>query len=218
MLSWFSFNSNVRQYEDSFARSFEGKLLGIKSTVIDALADSSQRIVVVSHFVDTFAVIDQMFCENEIGYEVCCSRIDLDWFETQARADCRVTMTLAEMLEPLITDQTKQDSDQQLTIIVTERHPLASEDKRIEYFCRSLPCNVQWGYFLSFEDAVVAQIVDERAMQIVDMFGMGANELINSKLVSNSLKQRLKKLESEYPTRHPADSAAQWLQQNLPRE
>ena len=213
MRSWFSFNSNVTWKADSFARTLGGKLLGIQSAIIEATSDNLQHVLLVAHFPDTFELLQQMLEEQRIEYEVPTVKLNQDWFVALPFSGCRVSITFAEMLETL--KPTDFRSDTRLSVLVAERHPLLAEERAIDEFCRSLPCKVQRGYFLSFEDAVVSQLLDERAIQILDMFGMGQNELINSKLLSNSLDHALKKLSGHAQDGFPANSAAEWLKHKL---
>lgn len=222
MFEWLSsFNVDVIKHDDSFARTTQGKLLGIKSAIQNTLADGTQRIVLVSHFAETFTLIQDMLDKHEIDYEVPTEILNRGWFDQLKKDQCAVQTTMAQMLKPF-DDQGGSESIEKkavpsvrLTVIVTERHPLKSAEDQLEQFCNSLPCKVQWGYFLSFEDEVIRRLLDERALKILDMFGMGANELVNSKMLSRRLAISLKKLGLVSAVCEPADSAAQWFELNM---
>lgn len=218
MFDWLSsFNTNVVKHDDSFARTTRGKLLGIESAIKDTLQDRTQRVIIVSHFAETFTAIQDMLEKNEIGYDVPTQAMDRAWFDRLVDDECKLQITMAQLLEPLAEIESLREKTQasvRMTILVVERHPLKSEDDKIQEFCMSLPCKVQWGHFLSFEDPVVCQLLDERAIKILDMFGMGANELINSKMLSGRLKVALRKMDRDSAECVNADSAAQWFELN----
>lgn len=218
MRNWFSFIPNVIRYEDSFARSLQGKWQGIRSALQEITSDRAHVAVLVTHFADAFTQLQDTLEESQINYEVLTGKLNRQWFASLPDAECRVWLTLAEMLEPFppqAKDQLAADQPVRISVLVAEKHPLASRDEHVQEFCQTLPCKVKWGYFLSFEDALVGKLVDERALKILDMFGMGQYEMISSKMVSNRLNVALKKMQSNYHSQQPADSAAQWLENNL---
>jgi len=215
MIKLFAFDPDKIKYEDSFARTTRGKLRGIQSALRKASGEPANTTLLVAHFADTFTQLQDMLHEEAIEYDIATSKLDHDWLAVSRDDQGNVLLTLAELLEPLPRQSNESSTaPSTVSVIVSERHPLLSADERLAEFCKSLPCRVRWGYFLSFQDAVMKALVDKRAVQILDMFGMGQYELIHSKMVSKSLNRALKKMETRYLSRFPTDSAEQWLIRN----
>lgn len=217
LFRWLFSPPRFRRFEDSFARNRRSLLTGLREA-IENRKYSDQVLVLVAHFAETFTSLQDALESWTIDYEVITSTVDSKWLTGLDAASGKkpVYLSLAQMLAAENVRACQPVTSPQLGVIVIDLHPLPEKDCRLEQFCRSLPHPVELGYFLSFDDAVVRQAISDNAVRILDLFGMGENELVTSLLLSRRLKQFLSKKAKLYPTDHPAYSAAEWFITNKP--
>ena len=218
MLEWLNLKSKVRRNDESFAPTQKGKLLGILSELKNLLEDSSNVVILISHFVETFTPLQDLLEQHAVEYNVVTSKTDPRWLRSLKTNPVRVHLAIAEMLRPLPPDKVDAHWQSPIRLLIAERHPRLSHDDQVREFSESLPGKVQLGYFLSFEDAVVRRFVDQRALKIIELFGVGEIELISSKMISKRLDHSLKHSQPRFVSDLPADSAQEWLELNAPRE
>lgn len=219
LLRWPFGPPRFRRCEDSYARNQNSQLAGLREA-IDSQAHSDQVFVLVAHFSDSFTSLQDALESWSIDYEVVTSAIDSNWLAglDSIAGKKPVYLTLAEMLTVETTRMYQRMSAPLLGVIAIDLHPLPEKDFRLEQYCRSLPCPVELGYFLSFDDVVVRQAISDNAIRILDLFGMRENELVTSLMISRRLKQFLTRRARLYGTDHPAPSAAEWFIANKPNQ
>ncbi len=201
-------------YEDSFARTRVGILNGLRDALVPRI-EQGECFLIVTHFADTFIELQDKLASWSIDYQINSSPMSpFAIREMVLSAQAPVTLSLSGLLRNDATATEAFERDKKIGIMVVERHPDGVSDDALEQFSRSIPCYVELGYFLSFEDAVVAELVHGSALKILDLFGMGENELITSNMISRRLKNLLKHNSRFYKTNHAADSAKQWLELN----
>ena len=204
-------------YEDSFARTQDVMLEGLRAACQKRL-DSGELVLVVTHFAAPFEHLQEKFAEWDLDYEILDERVGAgDLVRRFDRADTKVLLGLAELFCLQETVNENLDKSKCISAVIVERHPLGHKDDQLQTFFRALSCRVEMGYFLSFQDVTVKNVVNDAAIRILDMFGMGENELVTSNMVSRRLKSLLKLNSKNCKTDQAADSAEQWFQLNLPQ-
>ena len=201
-------------YEDSFARTRTSMLGGLRNAMVHRI-EQGESFLIVTHFADTFVEMQDKLASWSIEYQINSSHSNpFALSEKILTNKAPVTLSLSGLLRNEQAAADAFERDKKIGIIVVERHPDGVSDDELEQFCRALPCYVELGYFLSFEDAVVVELIHGSALKILDLFGMGENELITSNMISRRLKNMLKHNSRFYQTNHAADSAQQWMQLN----
>ena len=214
MFNWLFSKSRLRVFEDSFARTRPSMLRGLCSA-IDQRLSVGRKVLVLTHFPDAFEELQDELAAQQIDYELLDRKIFPVQLQQLLEGAGNVYLGLAEFLnesEQIVTS----GSNSILSVIVAERHPSARFDNQIESFFRASNCNVELGYLLSFEDSTLQIIVNESALKIFDMFGMGENELVTSNMISRRIQVIQNRLARQIETNYAADSAAQWLRLNQP--
>lgn len=213
MFNWLFGKPKFRFYEDSFARTTESLLEGLRKAISDR-ADREECYLIVAHFPERFEQLQGKLHAWSMDYEILDKPLNpaaiARRFET---SDSRLLLCLSSLLVP---DPTSASLDESRTIclMATERHPSITHDDRLEDFCRSIPTRVEFGYFLSFDDATVKNLINESTLRILDVFGMGENELITSNMISRRLRTVLTQNLKKFQTDHKADSAEEWIRIN----
>lgn len=218
-LDWLSGNLRFQRYDDSFALTRSALWALLRST-IKRPEHEQKSIWMVCHFPETFSSIqsqleqwgqDYVVVENPIS----TAQVDQPTAEDQPLIQPGpIKLVLADLIETPSERRALVKSDAKLALMVIERHPLCTHDQRIDAFARSLSVRVELGYFMSLEDKVVKDVVNDTTLQILKQLGMNDHELIASQMLTRRLNKLLKRRAAKYTTDYPADSAAEWLTLN----
>ena len=213
MFSWLFGIPRFRCYEDSYARSREGMLAGVRDALQNRM-EKGEKFLIVTHFADAFSEIQDKLADWGFDYQINSAKLNASAAKQLVLdSNSQIVLSLSGLLQFEATSDSF-DSENKICVMVLEMHPGGKLDDELQQFCRSIPCHIEMGYFLSFEDAVLSPLVGDSTLKILDMFGMGENELVTSNMVSRRLKYALKHNAWYYTTDHPADSAAEWMQVN----
>jgi len=188
---------------------------------------ANKAIWLVAHFTDTFVALQSELDSWNLDYEIITTPIQLDRIpRTSLASPGKLNLVLAGLIpatDQELTQGRQPTSDEPndtttIAMIVVERHPHFKYDDQVESFARSLPNNVEFGYFNSLDDAVLGHVIDDTFMTILRQLGLNDHELITSTMVSRRLKKVLKRVGATYSTEHPADSAREWIGLNSPKQ
>ena len=127
-----------------------------------------------------------------------------------------VTATLAENLSLDIAGNLNLDETATIDLIVAERHPLLTVDEELMQFAEELPCRCRVTHHLSLDDPLIDMFAGEWVKGMLKKLGMKEDEAIESNMVSRSIKDAQKKIASQAVGNSQADSAAEWLEKNVP--
>ena len=214
MLNWLFGKPRFRFYEDSFAKTRKSTLAGLRKA-IDNRKETEDLFLIVCHFPKTFEELQDHLHAWELEYEIVSRPLRqskvVSYLTNQSS---RILLVLSDLLVVEETTKTVDATNANLCVMAVERHPSIVHDDRLEIFCRSLPVRVELGYFLSFEDPTVNTLINDATLRILDMFGMGENELITSNMISRRLRTVLTQDSKKYVSDLPADSAREWIQRN----
>lgn len=216
ILNWFRQRSGrFTRFDDAYALTREALWNSLRQT-IEAPHHEAKSIWLVVHFTDTFAKLQSVLDDGGVGYEVVTQAIDPDRLDASGLLSTEsVKLVLADLI-PDVADRQPQvfDLDQTLGMIVVERHPNIHQDLKVESFARSLPVRVEFGHYISLDDAVVELVISETSIKILKQLGMNEHELIASSMVTRRLNKMLHRRSLSNHSNHPADSALQWLELN----
>lgn len=127
-----------------------------------------------------------------------------------------VAALLADQLSTDLAKQLHLTSETLIEFVVVERHPLMSVDEKLVAFASALPCRCRMTHHISLEDALLAQFAGDWVKSVLKSLGMQEDESIESDLVRRRIQQAQKRIEQRAIGNSPADSAAEWLQKNVP--
>jgi hypothetical protein len=191
-----STKSRVKLLEDHIWISQAAKFGGIERELLHRAASNPAPVLLIAHFPETLTRLDAI--------------------ATQHR---QVTAILARMLAPYIVRRLLLDASATINLIVAERHPLYSVDQKIIQFGEQLPCRCRVTFHLSMEDPLFKRFNDvkPRIEGILKMLGIKDNELFEHKMISRSITHMQKKCEAKALGDQQANSAAEWIEKNLPQ-
>ncbi len=219
LLDWIFKKKNFKRAEDTFALTREILWDGLKQRI--TLAQTQERATwLIVHFTDTFSELQERLEQWEVDYEIVSTQLSASQFERHLpmgdeNSSPRLKLILADLIPEPTSHPASLPSEptDQLALIVLERHPLIEHDDRLESFARTLPCKVEFGYLLSFDDAVIKISLDDQVIELLKQLGLG-DELISSNMVARRLETVLRRLSSGFTGDTRCDSAAQWLEIN----
>ena len=214
ILDWLQGKSNFRKFDDAFAINRSALGNALLETLQSPQHQSKSRWLVV-HFTQTFTKIQELLDSAQVKYSIVSSPIDPANLEKQDLLSPDETkLVLSELIPAAAATMIEFNSKQTIAIMVAERHPQISKDDQLEEFARSLPVCVELGHFISLEDEIIKNSINEKTIQILKQLGVDEADLIASNMLSNRLKKSLRKQSLTYTTDNPADSAYQWLKLN----
>lgn len=216
LLDWINKRKHLfTRYDDAFALNRSALWRSLQQTVTDP-QHAAKSIWLVVHFVDTFTSLQAELESWRVDYEVVTQPIDPNHLERSGLLSCaQIKVVLSELI-PESKGAVLLDTipDNQIAMIVVERHPQIKYDDQIESFARMLPVAVEMGYYLSLDDEVIRLVINETSIEILQQLGMNEHELIASRMVTRRLNIMLKRISENFDSDERADSAQQWLEVN----
>lgn len=74
-------------------------------------------------------------------------------------------------------------------VLVAERHSSRHVDNRVRDFCRQLEPSTQLGFFLAFDDPLLAGRIDTAMQQLLEHYGMRPDEPLQSLLLERLVRR-----------------------------
>lgn len=188
--------STVEVVHDRIWMSQQAKLNGVRRELAERSGAGDVAIVLVGHFADTLEQLNAIVAEYQGGTPVMA--------------------TLAEKLSTDIAARLNLDEKATIDLIVAERHPLVSVDDKLLQFAQGLHCRCRVAHYLSLDDPLLRLFSGEWVKSVLQKLGMTENEAIESSMVSRRVREAQKKIEAHAFGNSKADSAAEWMEKNLP--
>jgi len=187
--------SRVELASDHIWISQQAKFIGVQKELEERLGSDSVAVLLIAHFDDTL--------------------VQLKAIAAAYGADTRVTATLAGKLSLDIAVRLNLDETRAIDLIVAERHPLFSVDKKLIRFAEELPCRCRVAHHLSMDDPLLKMFAGARLQNILEKLGMTENEPIESSMVSRRIKDAQKNIEAQAFADSEAGTAAEWIEKNM---
>jgi len=185
-------NPRIERLPDCIWMTREAKLGGIASEIRQR-SDAASAIVLVAHFPNVLADLADVAASTQVAIPIVTS--------------------LAKSLTISVLPNIPGASDT-ICLIAGEHHPLPERDRWLTEFASDLACRAQIVFHLSLEDDLL-KFVAPGVAQTLRQLGMKENDRIESRMVSRQLAGVQKKLAGRGIGDSKAESAAEWLQQNL---
>jgi len=222
---WLFGKRRFERFDDSFALSRE-KLFGSLQTAIVNQRQAGQTIWIVAHFPETYLQIGERLSEFGFDYQIVGQQVTpAEVLAISKRASLSasdkmtapIQLVLAELLDARFLVErfsaTGVDRSESISMIVIERHPLLSEDHRVERFASEIPCPVRFGYYLSIDDAVVERAAGQELIHLLRLLGMEDQQLISSTMLTRRIEKKLKQDAAVFRINHRTDSAVEWYRE-----
>jgi preprotein translocase subunit SecA len=101
-----------------------------------------------------------------------------------------------------------------VTLLLRERHPLRSEDEKVEAFAASIPCQTRLQPFSSLDDALMGAFNGDWVRGVLVRMGMMPGESITSPMVTRRIKTAQRKVEKQSMGFNPSATNGQsWFEQ-----
>ncbi|MCA8987434.1 MAG: hypothetical protein KDA78_07330 [Planctomycetaceae bacterium] len=188
--------SNVEVVPDRIWMTTQAKFAGLTKEARIRSQSETVAILLVAHFPDVLARLEEIAEKN--SWEVPCQAV------------------LAGNLNTDLASSLRLDDSCIIDIIVGERHPLPSVDDNLHAFANELSCRCRFSHHMSLDDAVMKVFAGAWVKDILKQLGMTEEEAIESSMVSRRIRQAQQKIEGRTFGSQQAESAAQWLEKNVP--
>ena len=74
--------------------------------------------------------------------------------------------------------------------------------------------SVELGYFLAFDDPVVASMLNETTLEVLNQLGLASHSLINSTALTRRIERQLKRQQTLYNNETETDNVQIWFETN----
>jgi hypothetical protein len=214
---WLTGKSKDIEVVDRIWLNQEAKFQGICREIAEQVY-ASPVVLAAAHF---SATLDRLRTESgqcNLAHRHQVNRLSSADFLRALKAGnpSPVTLVQADALVPDEFPTPVADEEPPMSILVAERHFLRSHDERIEDFARGLGRRCRLSFHLSLEDPLMKVFVGEWVGQMLRNLGMTDSQPIESAIVGRRIKDAQAKLAKRALDERKADSAEEWLQQNVP--
>ncbi len=180
-------------------------------------------VLVVAHFQSTFLENEEVLSRTGGEFQVLSEQVTPGQLHQSGLLQAgKVLLTMAPILlpDPMSPSPvaSQSPSEFELSVIVTERHPVASRDVDLASFFRQCPPSASIGYLMSFEDPILQRLLGKDFLNLLNQLGVGSHELISSTMTQRALNRQLAKNTIDTNNEQPAASPSEWLDLNLPDE
>jgi len=207
-----------RRHDDAYATTRERLWLGIKGS-IDTQLKLRRSIWLVAHFPDTFVQLQEQVSQWGLAYSIVRQPITIESLAKQNQdllSPSSVHLVLADLV-PTGIARFDGDLEGEVAALVVERHPWMPRDTDIQDYFKNLSAAglpVELGYFMAFDDPVVAEVLNETTIEVLNQLGLASHRMINSMTLTRRIEKQLLKKQSQYNGNVDADNVEQWLRLN----
>ena len=210
--------ARFRRNDDAYATTREKLWQGVKEAVATQLA-FGRSIWLVAHFPDTFIQLQEQVDQWGVGYSIARQPITIESLAGPNKdliSEGSIHLVLADLVP------THQASSDQLyhgnvAAMVVERHPWGPRDVDLCRYFKTLTgagLSVELGYFLAFDDPVVASVLSETTIEVLNQLGLATHSLINSTALTRRIERQLKRQQTLYHDETETDNVQLWFESN----
>lgn len=193
---------------------FEGLL-----TSIESLDPAATRVLVVTHFADTFRALNDLFLSRGATFKTYPTAFEGDRLRdlSEYQLEGRILLAPSQALpENLFAPQPQTvTGDFEIHLLVTEHHPLPAFDDRILEFAASLPCPSRVCFHDALDGALLHHYGGDQIAQLMATLKMPDGECVSNPLIDKSIRRAQEKIARRVSSPMTADSAEQWFQLHL---
>jgi hypothetical protein len=192
--------------------------------LVEQRLDAGDRVLIIAYFPATLRELQERLASQGILIQTLDRPISGDELPSLL-PDVHSRTVLVAPLPTLLTapesgldQQAAPPSPDPLTIIVPEAHPLLDAERRLLAFAAAIPLRVRVQPFASLDEPLMNIFAGARVQQLLRQLGMKEDDPIESPLVSRQIRRAQERLSQRVQSFEPADSAAEWIQRNVPAE
>jgi hypothetical protein len=219
LFDWFNKPKMFELLGDRIWKTRGAKLEGMVREIED-WSGEDDRVLVVAHFPATLKEACEALRQANIDFE----QGQHEWDSRNISGlyqhnNHRPVVVLAESLPDTFPDDQPNpvgESSSIISVIVIERHPLASQDDHVARFARSLPSRSRLGFFLSLDDPLMQIFAGDAVRRIVEQFDGPEDQGIENQLFIRCIRGTQRKIKKKVFGNSKAESAQEWLERNLP--
>ena len=213
---WVQFRRN----DDAYATTREKLWQGVKEATENQV-HLNRTVWLVAHFPDTFVLMQEQVNQWGLEYSIVQQPITIGSLAGSNKkliSPGSVHLVLADLVPPETAFDNENLSGNVAAMIV-ERHPRTVHDATLNQYFKSISATglgVELGYFMAFDDPLVAAVLSDTTVQVLNQLGMQSHSLINSMALTRRLERQLQKQQAKYVSNIDADNVERWLELNNP--
>ena len=213
---WVQFRRN----DDAYATSREKLWQGVKEAT-DTQLKLSRSVWLMAHFPDTFVLMQEQVNQWGLEYSIVRQPITIESLSGTNQdllSPGSIHLVLADLVPPETTVNTESLTGN-VAAMVVERHPCMECDTKLHEYFKSISATglgIELGYFLAFDDPLVAAVLNETTVQVLNQLGLQSHSLINSMTLTRRLERQMQKQQDKYASNIDADNVEQWFELNAP--
>ena len=185
-------------YDDAVYKTKKGKFNAVVQSVIES-HEKGQPVLVGTITIETSELVSEMLRKKGIPHNVLNAKFHEKEAEIVAEAGKHGAVTIATNMAGRGTDIKLDDEARAaggLKIIGTERHESRRIDNQLRGRAGRLGDPGESRFYISLEDDLMRLFGQERLMNVFNKLGVGEDEQIEHKMLSNAIESAQKKIET----------------------
>ena len=185
-------------YDDAVYKTKKGKFNAVVQSVIES-HEKGQPVLVGTITIETSELVSEMLRKKGIPHNVLNAKFHEKEAEIVAEAGKHGAVTIATNMAGRGTDINLDDETRAaggLKIIGTERHESRRIDNQLRGRAGRQGDPGESRFYISLEDDLMRLFGQERLMNVFNKLGVGEDEQIEHKMLSNAIESAQKKIET----------------------
>ena len=185
-------------YDDAVYKTKKGKFNAVVQSVIES-HEKGQPVLVGTITIETSELVSEMLIKKGIPHNVLNAKFHEKEAEIVAEAGKHGAVTIATNMAGRGTDIKLDDEARAaggLKIIGTERHESRRIDNQLRGRAGRQGDPGESRFYISLEDDLMRLFGQERLMNVFNKLGVGEDEQIEHKMLSNAIESAQKKIET----------------------
>ena len=185
-------------YDDAVYKTKKGKFNAVVQSVIES-HEKGQPVLVGTITIETSELVSEMLRKKGIPHNVLNAKFHEKEAEIVAEAGTHGAVTIATNMAGRGTDIKLDDEARAaggLKIIGTERHESRRIDNQLRGRAGRQGDPGESRFYISLEDDLMRLFGQERLMNVFNKLGVGEDEQIEHKMLSNAIESAQKKIET----------------------
>ena len=185
-------------YDDAVYKTKKGKFNAVVQSVIES-HEKGQPVLVGTITIETSELVSEMLRKKGIPHNVLNAKFHEKEAEIVAEAGKHGAVTIATNMAGRGTDIKLDDETRAaggLKIIGTERHESRRIDNQLRGRAGRQGDPGESRFYISLEDDLMRLFGQERLMNVFNKLGVGEDEQIEHKMLSNAIESAQKKIET----------------------